>query len=94
MIYHAQTIEDRTHVVAKVALQHPMVDEMSISLGTVSYADFPSTVELAFFKNGKWVCEPILEFSEYADTQAGDTRVYGWVPLLILAEFLDKWMEK
>ena len=76
------------HVVARTKLNHPMADEISIALGDNGYCNFPYTVELAFFKNGVWVCDILPEFAAFADGPAGDTLVYAGVPVLDFAQFI------
>ena len=78
---------------ATASIQHPLADEVSIAIGDGSYASFPYSVELAFFKNGEWVSEIIPEFAAHsADTSS--YPVYGWVPLDQFAEFLKNWTGK
>ena len=85
----ATTYGTRSHVVAVEPIRHPMADEISIALGDNGYCDFPYSVELAFFKNGKWVTEIIEDFEKFADGLAGDTLVYPRVPLVMLAQFVE-----
>jgi len=74
-----------THLInAKAALAHPMADEVSIAIGNGAYARFPHTVELAFFRNGEWVTEPLPEFGAYFSHE-----VYPYVPLIMLAQFME-----
>ena len=89
MITQAITYGDMTHVVARATISHPLADEVSLSIGSGAYARFPHSVELAFFRNGEWVTEILPEFAGCADAIAGDTRVYGWVPLIYVAKFLE-----
>jgi hypothetical protein len=77
------------HVVARESLRHPLADEISIALGDNGYCRFPYSVELAFFKNGKWVTDIIEDFEKFADGLAGDTLVYPRVPLVMLAQFVE-----
>ncbi len=69
---------------ARASISHPMADEVSIAMGVGAYANFPHSVELAFFKNGEFVTEPLPEFSGLYSNE-----VYPWVPLLYLAQFLE-----
>ena len=85
----AATYGTRSTVVARESLRHPLADEISIALGDNGYCNFPYSVELAFFKNGKWVTDIIEDFEKYADGLAGDTLVYPRVPLVMLAQFVE-----
>ena len=89
MITQAITYGNRFHVVARATLAHPLADEVSLSIGSGAYANFPHTVELAFFRNGEWVTEIIPELAEYAFGPEGDTRVYAWVPQIEFSHFLE-----
>ena len=94
MISEAYTYGNQKFVAARAAISHPMADEVSIALGDQGYCTFPYTVELAFFKNGEWVCDILPEFAEYADGEAGGTRVYAYVPLSLLSLLLDTYPAK
>jgi hypothetical protein len=89
MITQAFTHGDASLVNARASLAHPLADEVSIAIGSGHYANFPYSVELAFFRNGEWVTEVLPEFAACADPSAGDTRVYVYVPLIYFAQFLD-----
>lgn len=69
---------------ARASISHPMADEVSIAMGEGAYANFPHSVELAFFKNGEWVTEPLPEFAALYSNE-----VYPWVPLIYFAQFLE-----
>ena len=71
-----------------IKLNHPMADEISIIDHEHAYARQGSTSEIAFFKNRKWVLDIIEPFGAYADSEAGDTRVYAYVPNEMLDAFL------
>ena len=74
-----------THLInAKATLAHPMADEVSIAIGNGAYARFPHTVELAFFKNGEWVTEPLPELADYYSHE-----VYPYVSLIDFAMFME-----
>jgi hypothetical protein len=45
--------------------------------------------EVAFFMNGKFVTDLIGEFANYAEPEAGDTRVYRYVEKGVLDNFLE-----
>lgn len=95
MITEAYTYGDgEKFVVSRAAISHPMADEVSIVLGDQGYCRFPYSVELAFFMKGKWVCDILPEFAEYADGEAGGTRVYAYVPLSLLSSLLDTYPAK
>jgi hypothetical protein len=84
MITRAETYGNTTLINAKAALAHPMADEVSIAIGDGAYARFPHTVELAFFKNGDWVTEPLPELAEYYSHE-----VYPYVSLIEFAMFME-----
>ena len=86
MITRAETIGNHTLINAKARIAHPMADEVSIAIGDGAYARFPHTVELAFFKNGEWVTEPLPEFAFYYSSE-----VYPFVPLLTFARFMQNY---
>lgn len=76
-----------SHLVnAKASLAHPMADKVSIAMGDGAYARFPHTVELAFFKNGEWVTEPLPELADYYSHE-----VYPYVPLIYFALFMENY---
>lgn len=92
MITRAETYGDLTVINARATLSHPLADEVSIALGSGQYSRFPHSVELAFFKNDEWVTSILDEFAPYADGPGGsDSLVYGWVPLKVLADFLENY---
>ena len=84
MITRAETIGNHTLINAKARLAHQMADEVSIAIGDGAYARFPHTVELAFFKNGDWVTEPLPELADYYSSE-----VYPYVPLIEFAMFME-----
>jgi hypothetical protein len=86
MLTRVETYSGRHYVNAKAALAHPMADEVSIAIGDGAYARFPHSVELAFFKNGDWVTEPLPEFASYYSSE-----VYPFVPLVMLAQFMENY---
>lgn len=71
-----------------VAINHPMADSISIQDHPYAYAG-RGHVEIAFFSNNKWVTDIIPEFAEYADGEAGGTRVYGYVPIAAVDAFME-----
>lgn len=93
MITYATTYDSGlTHVVAVARdLMHPLADEISLSIGDSAYANFPYSAEVAFFKDGAWVTTILEEFAAWADAKAGDTLVYGYVPMHVVGEFLKNW---
>ena len=48
-----------------------------------------NTSELAFFRGGVFQTAIIEEFANYASDNAGDTRVYDWVPNEKIEAFLE-----
>ena len=74
-----------------VKLNHPMADKISIIDHEYAYARQGSTSEIAFFKGKNWVLDIIEPFDAYADSLAGDTRVYCYVPNEMLDAFLDEY---
>jgi hypothetical protein len=71
---------------AKAKIAHPMADEVSIAMGTGAYARFPYSVELAFFKDGEWVTDPLPEFADYYSHE-----VYPYVSLIDFAMFMENY---
>ena len=69
-------------------INHPMADSVSVVSHTFAYAGEDSS-EIAFFRGKDWVTEIIEPFGAYADSMAGDTRVYGWVPNEMIDDFLE-----
>ena len=84
MITCAETYGNTTLINAKASLAHPMADEVSIAIGDGAYARFPHSVELAFFKNGDWVTEPLPELADYYSHE-----VYPYVSLIDFAMFME-----
>jgi hypothetical protein len=84
MITRAETYGNTTLINAKASLAHPMADEVSIAIGDGAYARFPHSVELAFFKNGDWVTEPLPELADYYSHE-----VYPYVSLIDFAMFME-----
>lgn len=84
MITRAETYGKTTLINAKATLAHPMADEVSIAIGDGAYARFPHSVELAFFKNGDWVTEPLPELADYYSHE-----VYPYVSLIDFAMFME-----
>jgi hypothetical protein len=84
MITRVESYGKTNLINAKAALAHPMADEVSIALGDGAYARFPHTVELAFFKGGEWVTEPLPELAHYFSHE-----VYPYVSLIEFAMFME-----
>ena len=78
---------------APTKISHPMANRISIQNGPHHYCTPGKSSEIAFFMGKQWVTEVIPEFAEYADTDAGDTRVYGWVPNELIENFLQNFGE-
>lgn len=79
---------------ATAPLAHPMADEISIAMGDGAMGRFPYSVEIAFFKNQQWVTEILAEFAPYTDREDSGTRVYAYVPLTLVSQFIDNWSKK
>ena len=71
-----------------IKINHPLATNMSVQNSPSHYAS-ENTSEVAFFNRGVFVTTIIEPFAEYADGEAGDTLVYGWVPNEIIDEFLE-----
>ncbi len=69
-------------------LNHPMADKISIIDHQHAYATQGVSSEIAFFMGKDWVLDIIEPFADYADDEAGDTRVYAYVPNEMLDAFL------
>jgi hypothetical protein len=67
-----------------------MADTISVVDHEHAYSG-PNSVELAFFKNGKWVVNPIPEFITYHEGIFGDTAVYAYVPRDLVDDFISQW---
>ena len=74
---------------AKIALVHPLADEVSIVWGYGTYSS-ESERELAFFKNGEWVSADIPELAQHSD--GSHMPVYPYVPIEELLAFLTAYM--
>lgn len=81
--------ENRYAVASRAEIAHPLADEISMAIGEGAYCHFPHTVELAFFKNGKWANDVLTEFAAY---ESGG--VYPNVPLHMAADFLKAYATK
>jgi hypothetical protein len=73
----------------RVKIKHPLADTLSISTGAGAYAGM-HTSEIAFFKNGEWVVDPIEPFAAYHDGSPNDsdTAVYPYVDNDVLERFI------
>lgn len=80
---------DRYLVRYAARIRHNLADKVSIAIGAGAYANFPHSVELAFFQDGEWA-QLLPELSAYADVPAGDTIVYPYVPLGVFATFMSR----
>ena len=72
-----------------IKINHPKADQISIIDGFGSYSS-ENASEIAFFKDGEWVVEPIEPFADYHDGSEGDTAVYPWVPNDLIDAFLEE----
>lgn len=77
----------------KVAVDHPLVDTVSVLTDAGNYKGSGMS-EIAFFNKGKWVVTRIPEFAPYSESIAYDTRVYAWVPTKLVRDFIDKYQVK
>jgi hypothetical protein len=73
-----------------IKINHPLADRMSVQNSPSHYAS-ESSSEVAFFHGGVFVTTPIEPFTQYAEPQAADTRVYPWVPNEIIETFLEQY---
>lgn len=77
-----------------ISISHPMADEISRQDSEFHHARHGVSSELAFFKNGKWVIDPLPEFAEYHDGSTSEydtTAVYDYVPNDLVYEFLARY---
>ena len=68
----------------RARINHPLADE-------ISYFEEPSATdcfEVAFFKGNDWVTEIVPELSLWAESYAGNTRVYRYIPKEVVYTFL------
>jgi hypothetical protein len=75
----------------RVKINHPLADTLSISTGKGAYAGM-HTSEIAFFKNGEWVIDPIEPFADYHDGSPNDssTAVYPYVSNELIDAFISE----
>jgi hypothetical protein len=73
-----------------IKINHPLADRISVQNSPSHYASENSS-EVAFFHHGVFVTTPIEQFAQYSDAEAGDTRVYPWVPNEIIEQFLEEY---
>jgi len=73
-----------------IKIDHPLADRISVQTSPSHYASENSS-EVAFFRCGVFVTTPIEPFAQYAEAEAGDTRVYPWVPNEIIESFLEEY---
>ena len=71
-----------------IKINHPLADRISVQTSRFHYAS-ENTSEVALFLKGKFQTVVVDEFAEYADGEASDTLVYGFVPNEIVDEFLE-----
>lgn len=70
-----------------IKINHPLADRISVQNSPMHHAG-ENTSEVAFFRNGVFQTAIIEEFAKYASDNAGDTRVYDWVPNELIEKFL------
>ena len=73
----------------KIKLNHPLADQISVQDTKYHHCTPGESYEIAFFKDGEWVLEPLPPFEQYAEEYGGDTLVYGYVPKNLITAFLD-----
>ena len=71
----------------KVAINHPLADEVSVISGPGTHSD-AVTREIAFFKDGEWV-DRFPYFKDYMDGDYKGTMVFNYVPINVLTFFLN-----
>ena len=72
------------------SINHPQADEISVIGGSAGqYGDDYHTVEIAFFKDGQWVIDPIEPFADRIQV-AGDTAIYPYVSKPLVDAFIAK----
>ena len=73
-----------------IKINHPKADSISIQDSEFHWCRPGFSSEIAFFKRGSWVTEPIEPFADYHDGSVGDTAVYSYVPNTLIDAFLDE----
>ena len=68
----------------RTRLDHVQADEVSFFIEPMDTNHY----EAAFFFEGEWVTDVLGEFELYAEPEAGETRVYRYIPKAVLADFL------
>lgn len=71
-----------------IKINHPLADRISVQNSPMHHAG-ENTSELAFFRGGVFQTQIIEEFAKYSSDEAGDTRVYDWVPNEKIEAFLE-----
>ncbi len=69
----------------RTRLDHVQASEISFFIEPLATNHY----EAAFFFDGEWVTDIMAEFEPYAEPEAGETRVYRYIPKDVLARFLD-----
>lgn len=68
----------------RTRLDHVQADEVSFFIEPMD----TNFYEAAFFFEGEWVTDLMGEFEPYAEPEAGETRVYRYIPKAVLDNFL------
>ena len=68
----------------RTRLDHVQADEISFFIEPMD----TNYYEAAFFFEGEWVSDLMGEFEVYAEPEAGETRVYRYIPKDVLDNFL------
>jgi hypothetical protein len=71
-------------------INHPRADLISVITGSSALCA-EGQVEIAFFKDGRWVVEPIDPFVEYFVVRGLTTAVYANVPINLVEGFLNEY---
>ena len=71
-------------------IKHPSADIISVITGSAALCE-EGQVEIAFFKDGRWVVEPIDPFGPYLIVRGLCTAVYANVPINLVEGFLNEY---
>jgi len=74
-----------------IKIDHPLAEKVSVQDSEFHYCTPGKSSEIAFFKGGKFVTQPIEPFAKYALDNEGETLVYSFVPNVIIEQFLEEY---
>jgi hypothetical protein len=77
-----------------IRISHPMADKVSVQDTKYHHCTPGKSSEIAFFKNGNFVVDPIAPFEKYhdgSDPATHTTAVYDYVPNELIDEFLSEY---